>query len=93
MGVKLGGELLWLTSPSAPRPEVSPHAGLWVGGGWALAYVFLRQGIDLHLAAEWVSGIGLGARLSAGYVFGFGSSDEGGDISGVTGTLAAVFYL
>jgi len=94
VGVKLGGELLWLSSQSAPRPGASPHAGLWLGGGGALAYVFARQGVDLHVAAEWVSGLGLGARLSAGYVLGFGEApDEPRVIGGVTATLAAVFYL
>ncbi len=94
IGVKLGGELLWLTSLSAPDERGSAHRGLWLGGGGALAYVFFQQGIDLHLTAEWISGLGLGARFSVGYVFGFGG--RGGysnDIQGSSATLAAVFYL
>ena len=94
IGVKLGGELLWLSSLSAPARDVSPHRGLWLGGGGALAYVFFQQGVDLHLSAEWISGIGLGGRLSVGYVFGFGGeAGAPNDIQGVSATLAVAFYL
>jgi len=89
---QLGGEVMTrLRSAKVSKTGDVDTAGLWLGGGASLNYVFLRQGVGAYLLADWISSIGLGLRLKGGYQFAFGDLEP--DLSGSYVALGLIFAM
>ena len=88
----LGGELMArLGDPPKAKKGSMDTRGFWLGGGASLNYVIIRQGVGTFVNADWVSSVGLGGRLKAGYQFAFGDSEP--DLAGLYMMFSILFLM